>query len=171
MAQALGHRSHDLWLELAEMKAKKVTFLDSPISQAGLFDEAVEAFTQQFTAVKKQTEAIKHILPHHTSAFKVIISPVLLAQCSIYGYKPFAFRCCAATYAHLLTAASSCAMVWLLGPCIRLGYLIQFGRCLPRFSHILCVSWLPFAWYVTLHRWVSVSDLSPTNCTPTGELL
>ncbi|KAL0201385.1 hypothetical protein M9458_004572, partial [Cirrhinus mrigala] len=42
--------------------AEKVCFLDAPISQVGLFGDTVEEFAQQFSMVKKQTEAIKHIL-------------------------------------------------------------------------------------------------------------
>ncbi|KAI2662349.1 putative malate:quinone oxidoreductase [Labeo rohita] len=39
-----------LWLNLAEMRdAKKVRFLEPPISQAGLFGETVEEFAQQFS--------------------------------------------------------------------------------------------------------------------------
>ncbi|KAL0177681.1 hypothetical protein M9458_026575, partial [Cirrhinus mrigala] len=50
-----------LWLNLAEMRdAEKVRFLDAPNSQAGLFGETMEEFAQQFSTVKKQTEAIKH---------------------------------------------------------------------------------------------------------------
>ncbi|KAL0195456.1 hypothetical protein M9458_009028, partial [Cirrhinus mrigala] len=50
-----------LWLNLAQMcDADKVRFLDAPISQAGLFGDT-------FSAVQKQTEAIKHILPRRES--------------------------------------------------------------------------------------------------------
>ncbi len=53
-----------LWLNLAEMKdVDKARFLDAPISQGGLFSDAVEGFAQQFSAVQQQTEAIQHILP------------------------------------------------------------------------------------------------------------
>ncbi len=53
-----------LWLTLADMReSDKHRFLDSPISQAGLFGEAVEDFAQQFSAAQKQTEAFRHILP------------------------------------------------------------------------------------------------------------
>ncbi|KAL1277248.1 hypothetical protein QQF64_023921 [Cirrhinus molitorella] len=41
----------------------KVGFLNAPISQTGLFGDAVENFAQQFSAAQKQSEAIKHILP------------------------------------------------------------------------------------------------------------
>ncbi|KAL0150334.1 hypothetical protein M9458_054336 [Cirrhinus mrigala] len=75
-AQALGRamstmvvQEHHLWLNLAEMRdAEKVRFLDAPISQAGLFGETVEDFAQQFSTVKKQTEAIKYILPRRAAS-------------------------------------------------------------------------------------------------------
>ncbi|KAI2652411.1 Proline--tRNA ligase [Labeo rohita] len=50
-----------LWLNLVEMwDAEKVSFLDAPISQVGLFGDTVEEFAQQFSTVKKQMQAIKH---------------------------------------------------------------------------------------------------------------
>ncbi|RXN12474.1 cadherin-22 [Labeo rohita] len=53
-----------LWLTLAQVAdVDKSRFLDAPISQGGLFGDTVEDFAQQFSAVQKQTEAIKHILP------------------------------------------------------------------------------------------------------------
>ncbi len=53
-----------LWLCLADMRdTDKVRFLNSPVSQTGLFGDAVENFTQQFSAVQKHSEAISHILP------------------------------------------------------------------------------------------------------------
>ncbi|KAI2664149.1 ORF V: Enzymatic polyprotein [Labeo rohita] len=58
-----------LWLTLAQMAdVDKARFLDAPISQGGLFGDTVEDFAQQFSAVQKQTEAIKHILPRRNSA-------------------------------------------------------------------------------------------------------
>ncbi len=48
-----------LWLCLADMRdTDKVRFLNSPVSQTGLFGNAVENFAQQFSAVQKQSEAI-----------------------------------------------------------------------------------------------------------------
>ncbi|KAI7810946.1 reverse transcriptase/ribonuclease H/putative methyltransferase [Triplophysa rosa] len=75
-ARALGRamstmvvQERHLWLYLAQMRdAEKVHFLDAPISQGGLFGDTVEDFSQQFSTVKKQTEAIRHILPRHDSA-------------------------------------------------------------------------------------------------------
>ncbi|KAL1256765.1 hypothetical protein QQF64_012310 [Cirrhinus molitorella] len=46
----------------------KVRFLNAPISQTGLFGDAVENFAQQFSAAQKQSEAIKHILPRRAAA-------------------------------------------------------------------------------------------------------
>ncbi|RXN32928.1 translation initiation factor IF-2-like protein [Labeo rohita] len=60
-----------LWLNLAQMAdADKARFLDAPVSQTGLFGDTVEDFAQQFLAVQKQTEAIKHILPFRETTRK-----------------------------------------------------------------------------------------------------
>ncbi len=75
-ARALGQtmstlvvQERHLWLTLADMReSDKHHFLDSPISQAGLFGEAVEDFAQQFSAAQKQTEAFGHILPRRSAA-------------------------------------------------------------------------------------------------------
>ncbi len=48
---------------LTDMKEQeKVQFLNAPVSQTGLFGDAVESCAQQFSAAQKQTEAIKHIM-------------------------------------------------------------------------------------------------------------
>ncbi len=58
-----------LWLCLADMKeVDKERFLNAPVSQTGLFGDAVENFAQQFSAAQKQTEAIRHILPRRAAA-------------------------------------------------------------------------------------------------------
>ncbi len=76
-ARALGQtmstlvvQERHLWLTLSDMReSDKHRFLDSPISQAGLFGEAeVEDFAQQFSAAQKQTEAFRHILPRRSAA-------------------------------------------------------------------------------------------------------
>ncbi len=55
-----------LWLCLADMKeVDKARFLNAPVSQTGLFSDAVENFAQQFSAAQKQTEATVSILPRH----------------------------------------------------------------------------------------------------------
>ncbi|KAL0195082.1 hypothetical protein M9458_008661, partial [Cirrhinus mrigala] len=51
-----------LWLNLAQMSdVDKVRFLDAPVSQIGLFGDT-------FSAVQKQTGAIKHSLPRRDKA-------------------------------------------------------------------------------------------------------
>ncbi|RXN21499.1 interferon-induced very large GTPase 1-like protein [Labeo rohita] len=58
-----------LWLCLADMReTDKIRFLNAPVSQTGLFGDAVENFAQQFSAAQKQTEAIRHILPRRPAA-------------------------------------------------------------------------------------------------------
>ncbi len=53
----LAVQERHLWLILADMReSDKHRFLNSPISQTGLFGEAVEDFAQQFSAAQKQTE-------------------------------------------------------------------------------------------------------------------
>lgn len=58
-----------LWLVLRD--ADKIQFLNSPVSQTGLFSNTVESFAQQFLAAQKQAEAIKHILPRRTAAASI----------------------------------------------------------------------------------------------------
>ncbi len=75
-ARALGQtmstlvvQERHLWLTLADMReSDKHRFLDAPISQAGLFGEAVEGFAQQFSATQQQSEAFRHILPRRSAA-------------------------------------------------------------------------------------------------------
>ncbi len=61
-AQSLGRamstlvvQERHLWLCLADMEQEKVQFLNAPVSQTGLFGDAVESFAQQFSAAQKQT--------------------------------------------------------------------------------------------------------------------
>ncbi len=69
-AQSLGRamstlvvQERHLWLCLTDMKEQeKVQFLNAPVSQTGLFGDAVESCAQQFSAAQKQTEVIKHIM-------------------------------------------------------------------------------------------------------------
>ncbi len=64
-----GGPERHLWLCLADMKeVDKARFLNAPVSQTGLFGDAVENFAQQFSAAQKQTEAIRHILPRRAAA-------------------------------------------------------------------------------------------------------
>ncbi|KAL0165464.1 hypothetical protein M9458_037308, partial [Cirrhinus mrigala] len=62
MMSTMVVQERHLWLNLVQMSdTDKVRFLDTPISQAGLFGDT-------FSAVQKQTEAIKHILPKPSGA-------------------------------------------------------------------------------------------------------
>ncbi len=55
-------------LNLTEMDADKVPFLDSPVSHTGLFGPAVEGFAERFTATPKSSQAIRHFLPKRYSS-------------------------------------------------------------------------------------------------------
>ncbi len=116
-ARALGQtmstlvvQERHLWLTLADMReADKHRFLDSPISQAGLFGEAVEDFAQQFSAAQKQTEAFRHILPRRSAAVSTPPPACSPSVCS----SPRAPSCCL----HLrsssaTTAACTTAAAW-----------------------------------------------------------
>ncbi|KAI2653769.1 Heat shock factor protein [Labeo rohita] len=54
---------------LANMReTDKTRFLNAPVSQTGLFGDAVENFAQRFSTAQKHTEAIRHNLPRHAAA-------------------------------------------------------------------------------------------------------
>ncbi len=56
-------QEHHLWLTLTDMReVDKHRFLDSPISQAGLFGEAVEGFAQQFSVAQKDCGTVCSLL-------------------------------------------------------------------------------------------------------------
>ncbi len=66
-----------LWLNLADMsESDKHRFLDSPISQAGLFGDTVESFAQQFSITQKRTRQ-SDILPRRPAA--VVTPPPAVA--------------------------------------------------------------------------------------------
>ncbi len=55
--------------------------------QAGLFDDTVEGFAQQFSAVKQQTEAIQHILPRRDAPTTAAPGArPLVSSCSAPGW-------------------------------------------------------------------------------------
>ncbi len=99
-----------LWLTLADMReSDKRRFLDSPISQAGLFGKAVKDFAQQFSAAQKQTEAFRHIL---NPAVRCCLHPTAGCSPSVCS-SPRAPSCCL----HLrsssaTTAACTTAAAW-----------------------------------------------------------
>lgn len=50
---------HHLWLNLTEIhEREKVFLLDAPISQSGLFGEAVNSVVEKFRAAKSQSAAL-----------------------------------------------------------------------------------------------------------------
>ncbi len=58
---------HHLWLILTEICEKeKVFLLDAPISQSGLFREAVSSVVEKFRYAKTQSAALKQFMPRRT---------------------------------------------------------------------------------------------------------
>ncbi len=56
-----------LWLNLTEIREKeKVFLLDAPISQSGLFGEAVSSVVEKFSFAKTQSAALKQFMPRRT---------------------------------------------------------------------------------------------------------
>ncbi len=56
-----------LWLNLTEIREKeKVFLLDAPISQSGLFGEAVSSVVEKFRSAKTQSAALKQFMPRRT---------------------------------------------------------------------------------------------------------
>ncbi len=58
---------HHLWLNLTEIREKERVFLlDAPISQSGLFGEAVSSVVEKFRSAKTQSAALKQFMPRRT---------------------------------------------------------------------------------------------------------
>ncbi len=63
MAGSVAAECH-LWLNLTEICEKeKVLLLDAPISQSGLFGEAVSSVVEKFRSAKTQSAALKQFMP------------------------------------------------------------------------------------------------------------
>ncbi len=102
MSTLVVHERH-LWLCLADMKEQeKVQFLNAPVSQTGLFGDAVESFAQQFSAAQKQTEAIKHIMRRRKPAAS---SPAAAPQPARHRGRPSAPVGSAGTVSQSLVSA------------------------------------------------------------------
>ncbi len=56
----------NLWLNLTEICEKEVFLLDAPISQSGLFGEAVSAVVDKFRSAKTQSAALKQFMPRRS---------------------------------------------------------------------------------------------------------
>ncbi len=66
MAGSVAAERH-LWLNLTEIREKeKVFLLDAPISQSGLFGEAVSSVIEKFRSAKTQSAALKQFMPRRT---------------------------------------------------------------------------------------------------------
>lgn len=62
MAPLVAQECH-CWLTLADMRdIDKACFLDRPISQMALFGDTIGDFTQEFSGVKEETNAMGHLL-------------------------------------------------------------------------------------------------------------
>ncbi len=69
MAASVAAERH-LWLNLTEIREKKKVFLmDAPISQSGLFGEAVSAVVDKFRSAKSQSAALKQFMPRRARDF------------------------------------------------------------------------------------------------------
>ncbi len=63
MAGSVAAERH-LWLNLTEISEKEEVFLlDAPISQSGLFGEAVSSVVEKFRSAKTQSTALKQFMP------------------------------------------------------------------------------------------------------------
>ncbi len=66
MAGSVAADRH-LWLNLTNIREKeKVFLLDAPISQSGLFREAVSLVVGKFRSAKTQSAALKQFMPRRT---------------------------------------------------------------------------------------------------------
>ncbi len=87
-ARAVGHSmaasvaaEHHLWLNLTEIREKEKVFLmDAPISQSGLFGEAVSAVVDKFRSAKTQSAALKQFMPRRARDYSTPSSSVSREQ-------------------------------------------------------------------------------------------
>ncbi len=80
MAASVAAERH-LWLNLTEIQEKEKVFLmDAPISQSGLFGEAVSAVVDKFRSAKTQSAALKQFMPRRARDFSTPSSSVSREQ-------------------------------------------------------------------------------------------
>ncbi len=80
MAASVAAERH-LWLNLTEIREKEKVFLmDAPISQSGLFGEAVSAVVDKFCSAKTQSAALKQFMPGRARDFSTPSSSVSREQ-------------------------------------------------------------------------------------------
>ncbi len=70
-----------LWLNLTEIREREKVFLmDAPISQSGLFGEAVSAVMDKFCSAKTQSAALKQFMPRRSRDYSTPSSSVSREQ-------------------------------------------------------------------------------------------
>ncbi len=80
MAASVAAERH-LWLNLTEIREKEKVFLmDAPISQSGLFGEAVSAVVDKFRSAKTQSAALNQFMPRRARDFSTPSSSVSREQ-------------------------------------------------------------------------------------------
>ncbi len=80
MAASVAAERH-LWLNLTEIREKEKVFLmDAPISQSGLFGEAVSAVVDKFRSAKTQSAALKQFMPRRSRDYSTPSSSVSREQ-------------------------------------------------------------------------------------------
>ncbi len=80
MAASVATERH-LWLNLTEIREKEKVFLmDAPISQSGLFGEAVSAVVDKFRSAKTQSGALKQFMPRRARDYSTPSSSVSREQ-------------------------------------------------------------------------------------------
>ncbi len=80
MAASVAAERH-LWLNLTKIREKEKVFLmDAPISQSGLFGEAVSAVVDKFRSAKTQSAALKQFMPRRARDFSTPSSSVSREQ-------------------------------------------------------------------------------------------
>ncbi len=76
MAASVAAERH-LWLNLTEIcEREKVFLIDTPISQSGLFGEAVSAVVDKFRSAKTQSAALKQFMPRGSRDYSTPSSSV-----------------------------------------------------------------------------------------------
>ncbi len=80
MAALVAAERH-LWLNLTEIREReKVFLLDAPISQCGLFGEAISAVVDKFRSAKTQSAALKQFMPRRSRDYSTPSSSVSREQ-------------------------------------------------------------------------------------------
>ncbi len=80
MAASVAAERH-LWLNSTEIRERdKVFLMDAPISQSGLFGEAVSAVVKKFRSAKTQSAALKQFMPRRSKDYSTPSSSVSREQ-------------------------------------------------------------------------------------------